>query len=423
MKKFKQFFSNVLIGVFAASFAFGAVGCNLIPSGGDGSTDSSSSSNIAATQTTITPTTVVYSDYEKWAPDFSIIRLTEGSGALYINKDPQYSYGGEGQSILFHPMGGYTSGKESKFIFPLKSDTFGFNYSDLTLMNKITFEFFNAEEEDKKVAVGLTPVISSIISNISTSIVWQTLPAKQWTSIEYKVDTGRLGMAYDIHNIAGFYVAFENIHSREEEDAPEIYMDNIVIHNYSAALPMAEGVQLGDMEILDFESVLQEDLLYVEGPTSCAPTLGIVKACDVGLTAPSGENIYKMQFNPGNAGSSAFTAVYVSEQALKGSIYGKLPQEEAKNLVLKIDIYNDTNMRQSMELDFYDAWIAWPRTMVMEPKTWTTFTFSMEYVVTYLPTTFAIRFVWPEKTGEPWTFYVDNIRFEWASEQAPGQYE
>ena len=32
----------------------------------------------------------VYADYEKWAPDFQVVKVLENAGAIYVNNDKEF---------------------------------------------------------------------------------------------------------------------------------------------------------------------------------------------------------------------------------------------------------------------------------------------------------------------------------------------
>ena len=203
------------------------------------------------------PVSVVYADFEQWAPDFQTIRMTPYAGVLHINEDKKYAK--DNQSLLIRPMGQYTTGGKSTFIFPSYSEQFGFDYRDFNKTTSISFDFYNAEKQTKKVAVGLAPIISSTESFIYTNLSWQELAPDAWTTITYEVDTEELGKTYNLSSVAGFYVSFENSGSRKEEDAPEIYLDNIILNRITNDPSEAQGgkknnTQSGSYEVSSGEA-------------------------------------------------------------------------------------------------------------------------------------------------------------------------
>lgn len=367
------------------------------------------------------PSTIVYSDFEEWAPDFQTIRMTPYSGALHVNKDKKYAK--DNQSLLIHPLGRYTSGGNATFIFPTYSELFEFDYRDFTRTTSISFEFYNAENQVKKVAVGLTPVINSTESFTYTKYQWQELAPDAWTTITYEVDIAALGFVYDVTDIEGFYMTFENAGSRDEEDAPDIYLDNIVIHKLTYDPPKTESFTLGEMEYLDFEDTLQNGMIEVGG--RAGQEAYIVKAADETvngnqLKATSGENVLKMEFQPVDEVSSNFSYILTSNIVTQNSMFAKIDSDDAANMVIAFDIYNANDESMYIEFDFRQYDDCMFGGFYVEPHTWMTFRYRLDDVLARY-STFAqygkLQFVMSEFAGnKSKVFYLDNIRFEWATD-------
>lgn len=368
-----------------------------------------------------TPASIVYADFERWAPDFQLIRMTPYSGALHINKDTKYAK--DSQSLLIHPLGRYTSGDNATFIFPTYSEMFEFDYRDFRRTTSISFEFYNAEEQAQNVAVGLTPTIFSTESFAFTKLEWHELAPNAWTTVTYEVDTRLLGFVYDVTSIAGFYMTFENAGSRDEEDAPDIYLDNIVLHRLTHDPVETESFVLGDMEYLDFEDTLQNGMIELGG--RAGQDAYIVKAADevidgTPLKATSGENVLKMEFMPVAQTTGNFSYVRFSNIVAQNSMFAKISDEEAQNMVISLDIYNANDQTTYIEFDFmlHDDCIFGG--FDLAPHSWTTVRYRLDEVLSKYKD-FAqygkLRFVMSEFTGEKSkVFYLDNIRFEWATD-------
>ena len=414
MKKWKKMIA-LTVGV---ALMIGCGGLSACRKGGD---DSSENENEEGEQT------FVYSDFEDWAPDFQLIRVGKYAGSINVNKDPAYSAGGKGQSCLVRPVGSYASKSTAKFVFPTYSSAFSFDYRDFSDIQTISYDFYNAQDTELKVSVGLSPTVKSIDTSTSTESDWHVLAPNAWTTVVYQVNQTALGFLYDVTMIEGFYMEFENLGSRDIEDAPYVYLDNIVFKKYLVTPPMGEGLKLKGMEFLDFEDELQKEAVSCDGPSHCKPEGGIVKASDYGIKATSGENVYSVTFKPGERNDgSAWSWWVVSNVVTRSSILGKLPFEQAKDLVLSIDFYNDTDEVQYMEFDFLYYEMATFNSLELQPKQWMNFTFSMKPVLEKYGEDFmkqgVIRMVYPEYVGETdMRFFVDNIHFEWASESTPSE--
>ncbi|MGN1040055.1 MAG: hypothetical protein ACI4QL_01355 [Candidatus Fimimonas sp.] len=409
MKIWKKIIS-IAMGIVLALLATALVGCDKTPVD-DNKPDGDEQS-------------FVYADFEQWAPDFQLIRVGKYSGSVSVNKDPAYSSEGKGQSCLFRPVGSYASKSTAKFVFPTYSTEFSFNYRDFSDVQSISFSFFNAEDKEVKVGLGLTPTITSIDTSKSTEPEWHVLPSKVWTTLEYKVNQTALGFLYDVTKIDGFYVEFENLGSRDIEDAPHVYLDDVVFNKYLVTPPMGEGLRINGMEFLDFEDELQNEAVSCDGPANCKPEGKIVKASDCGITATSGEYVYSLTFTPGERNDGlTWSWMIVSNLVTKSSLLNKVDSETAKDLVISIDIYNDTDEVQYLEFDFLYYEMAIFNSLELKPKQWTTFKFSMKPVIEKFGD-FAeqgvLRIVYPEYVGDSdRRFFIDNIYFEWASECKP----
>ncbi len=369
----------------------------------------------------------IYSDFNDWDTDFTLIRVGPTSGAVYLNEDPQYSRDGTGKSCLFRPLGSYSRKEAATFLFPNYSEKQGFDYRDYSKTKELVFDFYNAEDKELQVAVGLAPSIPTAYTNTLTKTVWQTLAAKAWTTITYQVDQTSLGFLFDVANIDGFYVQFANSGTRDEEKAPHVYLDNIKIERYIVAPPKGEGLRLEPMEFMNFEDPLQEMAIDVNGPADAKPEGGIVKATSVGLEAPSGDYIYSWTCHPSPKNTGSWSSVIFSSLVTQATILNQVDATLAKQLVLNFWVYNDTDAMKWMEQDFLYADQTVYCSLQLKPKTWMKFSLSMEEALTKFEG-FAkggkLRFVYPEYTEkEDYHFYFDNFYFSWASETHPGSIE
>ena len=408
MKKLNRIISFIL----GITSAVALVSCDTL---GNSSSSSSSTSTI--------PESIVYANFEQWAPDFQLIRVQDHAGVVHINKDKQFAK--DNQSLLIHPVGS-RNGSTGRFIFPLASELFEFDYRDFRIVRKITLDFYNAETETVKIALGLTPTIHSIDTHSYTPYEWHDLAPNTWTTVEYNVDLRALSFLYDVSMIDGIYLAFEHTGSIDEVDSPDIYCDNITIYNNAYFSPKTEGLKLGEMEYLDFEDPLQLMTLEKKGALKYQPNISIVKASDVTLgnttlTATSGESVLAIEWQPSpNEAPGGYVTLQTTKDVIASSIFAKVTEEEAKNLVFCMDVYNACDREMYMEFDFmvgddciFGGWD-------LKPNTWTTVRYGMEDVLKKYPT-FAkdgvLRFVmsYYSDYGVK-TFYVDNMHFEWASE-------
>ena len=414
MKKLKK----ILALGLGLLFAFGAVAC------ANNNNDNGDEPVVEI------PETIVYADFETWAPDFQLIRVQKLAGVINVNYNSAFAK--SGQSMKINPIGEFKQKDIGRFLFPLSSKLFEFDYRNFSTVDTITFEFYNDSEREVKVSVGLTPTISSINEHTYTPYQWQKLAPKSWTTVTYKVDARALSMLYDIKKIEGFYMAFENMReSRDESLAPDIYLDDIVIHNFKYVPPMNETINLAKMEYLDFEDPLQVNALSARGDVTRLPILDIIKASevqynDLPLTATSGENILKIEWQRAaddmTVTGDDYECLYFTELIAQNTFLATLKPEELNNLVFCVDFFNACDKDMSIEFDFGQSEESMPYTWDLKPGKWYTMRYTMADVYARFPDWHEygwVRFVMPAyntKYSKNKIFYVDNMHFEWASD-------
>lgn len=366
-----------------------------------------------------TPLSFTYADFEKWAPDFQLIRVAETSGALYVNKDPEYTKDGSGQSLLIRPLGTYSTGGDAYFYFPTYSQKFEFDYRDFSDIATITFEFYNAEDTATTVGMGIVPNLTHPRDITTVGAQYQELPAKTWTTLTYNVDATSLGYVCDVSMIGGFYISFPFSGTREEEEAPYVYLDGITFNRWAVKPPMGEGLKLKGMEYLDFENVLQEEMVELSGPKKCIPEGEIVKASTLGVEARSGENVYKLSYKPSDS-TGLWSTMAFKKEILQASVFSKLTEDQRKNTVFCMDIYNANDMECPLELDFYVGEHPARYYILMQPKQWCKVAIPMKEVLLVNPSFATDGWLGLHCTeyigyeGDDRVFYIDNMRFDWA---------
>lgn len=432
----KKFFTIASLGLTAvALLALGA--CK---KGGDTSASEQPKEERSLTWT--------IADFETWETGMQLIRTGNYFGAMYLNTDTQYVKSGK-QSMLMHPLGGYRTGTAPLFFFPTSSELFEFDNRDFTDANKITFEFYNAEETPVNVTVGL-------ITNFRTTNEWQTtsfsyepLAPNQWTTVTYTVDTSALSIGCDVKNIPGVYVAFENANSRDEADAPDVYLDDVVLTRYEVAPEIKELVQVEGNDYIDFEDDWNEYVIGVRN-TDLAPKTEIVKASDykVGpvpaegeedtrqpLQAQSGEKVLRLLASPGQKSKTFWPGVTFAEALFKKSIFADLDETDYGRVTFSFDVYNNTPQSvhdqekepngQRFGVNFYNSGGGKTKQYVhyAKPYEWTTFSILLKDLYNDWQARYAndtslfdnpgeFSILWGEfNVGGEREFFVDNIRF------------
>lgn len=402
----------------ALSFVF-AVGCNNTTTNG-GKGDGIPKKDNGKT--------IVLADFEQWIPDFQLIRTVKYFGNLDVNKDVAYVKNGK-QSLKMQPLGSYTSGSMPTVFFPTLSKTYGYNFSNFLQIEKITFEFFNAEDTEIKVAVGLVTAIDRVDYFDKTSVEFQVLAPNAWTQVTYNVNVSALSIDADVENILGVYVTFENVHSREIADAPVIYLDDLVMHKAEKPAEIVDLVDLDENEYLDFEKDWQKFVVSVRSQGD-PPELNIVKASDITVNgqpfeATSGEKLLKVVASVGSVPSGSYPGFTFSKKLLQRSLFGSIKLEDLGATTFAFDVYNNSDYATLMGISFYNstAMKRLEKGYTFEPNKWTTFSVNLkdlyeEYKEKNKNKTElfddpgTIQIYWPEFVeGGNREFYFDNFRY------------
>ena len=440
MKKRNKLFSIAALAVSAATML--TIGACTNDSSSDDGTD----------ETPVRELTWTVADFETWETGMQLIRIRDLFGALHENSDPAFVKSGE-KSLEIRPMGGYFSPGVPIFSFPTVSERFGYDNSDFTDAKEITFEFYNNEEEPINVSVGVTTEFSKKTVK-STPFNYQPLAPKQWTTVKYTLNHNMLAIDYDLKAIEGIYVAFENSHSLYEADAPEIYLDDVVLHRYETVPTIQNIIELDEYEFLDFEKEWQQYVMRAKS-TDAAPTATIRKAsdCKVGvkpadgeedtretLTAPSGENVLHIQMPADKTGTTYNPALMISDKVFKQSYFNGLPESEYGNVKMGFDIFVDSDtmprllfMLHSDKNGLVDAnenlRVIENVQSLLKPYEWVRIEFTIKdlyeaYQVTnpnnkdLFLSPGEVYFQWRSFQGEDKDVYIDNIGFTWEEKDA-----
>lgn len=388
----------------------------------------------------------VVADFETWQTGMQLIRTGDSFGAIHWNKDTKYIKKGAGSALL-HPLGGYRTGKMPLMFFPTSSELFQFDYSDFSAVNTITFEFFNAEETPVNVAVGLLTSLRTTNEWTTTSFDYKALEPQKWTTVTYTVDTSALSISYDVTDIPGIYVAFENVHSREEADAPNIYLDEVVLRKHKVAPEIKDLVKVEGNGYLDFEEAWNEHVINIRN-TDCMPSMSIVKASDclVGsepiqgqedtrtpLVAKSGEKVLRLNAPMGANKKTFWPGILFSKALMERSVFGRMDKSDYARVTFSMDIFNNSEatgderntLAQRFGITFMNAsgnkYIQYA--FYVNPYEWYTYTMSMydlynDWQAKYPNNTEVfdapgqVQIVWGEyNEGKEREFFIDNMHF------------
>lgn len=382
-----------------------------------------------------TSNVVTYTSFEEsegnmkhWSQGIQLIRVLENFGKISLNKDMKYVKTGT-QSLCIRPTGGYYNYSIPYIILPLYSETFGLDLRNFSDVEKVTLQFYNAEEKDVKVAVGLIPTITDISNRTRSTYVWQTLKPG-WNDIACEIDLAMMSMLYNMESIAGLYIAFEN-HSSPDRDlsnSPEIYLDDVQIIHGEATIPDYMDVPMKDMEVCDFEQNWNQYVFNDLGTPGSNPS--IVKAADY-VNKLTNEPMTTMN---GSTSMMRFTRVKVEDptetlcglsitpDAMKKSFFKTLTVEDLASVNIAFDIFNNNPYTVNIELRYWPGSARYTGGVYLAPYSWMTYRVNLLSIYQADKTFVKVggtqmTLCWVDSACTSETeeeFFLDNLRFEWS---------
>ena len=412
---------------------------------------------------------IVFADFEKWGPDFQLMQVCNDFGRVTRNKNEAFVKSGK-YSARLQPVGGYNQVTEPCIVLPFESDLFEFNYADITNYSEIDCHLYNDSDTEITITVGFAQSYSggSAVLGMGEDF---TLAPKAWTEVKYNIDCDLLSVLIDVEKVAGLYIQFMDTDVVYPDDAPSIYLDDIIIKksdvkaivnpNYNL---YTEGVALEagyKKEIMDFENDYQQ-YFNVSTASDRQGEVKIVSESEVGIMASHGEKM--LQVKRHQVKDPAGFYVEIPETLLKASGMSSVPVERWKEVYFAFDMYFDDAERASEYLRVYKTksggssqshltfatflegrWQlckygfvdsngvnVWePQMPLQKQYQWTTWKISLfELAYNYRNAVEAdfitnpgpFRILFPNSKAIPSTTYLDNFRFETGPVLANGEY-
>ena len=294
--------------------------------------------------------------------------------------------------------------------FPTYPKRFERDKTDFSKVKKITAWIYSMQE-NASVEVGLVASIASVASAERVQQKSYEL-APGWNQLVYDVDLNILNIAYDITLIQGISFAFQNVGSRDLEDAPVFYLDDVIIVEATEKVTLEDIVELKPYEICDFERLYQD---YVVSPAVdnplCMPDIERTGE-ENGIKPTSGGKMLKLVTHPGEKEQASWPRITIPEKIMQKA-FGALTEEEKSVGKVQFDIYNASSYPKIFYPEFYSAggkdWQAY--NVVAEPGKWVTFSVPFSKLnsrIVEMPG--YLKVAWGEYVGENQTFYLDNFR-------------
>lgn len=249
--------------------------------------------------------TVVLTSFENRVKELQLIRVLDGVGDIDITSNKNYVKTGD-NALAVRPLGKYYSATNPFFYYMLKSEMLGYDYRDLSYIRQVSAEIYNAESEVVPMNFGL------VMEVVTTDIVNKTNPVKfdlqpGWNTVTYNIDVSVINILYDPLDAQGVYFGFNRVGSRDIEDAPEIYIDDIKLHfaktKQEAANLLEFKNEANRKEICDFDKLYQRHIMFTETEDpSCEAELSVENlSVKYGIEASSGNNALRIKMKPGGS--------------------------------------------------------------------------------------------------------------------------
>lgn len=284
---------------------------------------------------------VMVNGFEDWTPDLQTALIFNDFGKVSLNTDKTYVTQGE-RSARLDPLGGaYVSSSAPIVMFSLKSDTYGFDYADLSYADYLSFDIYNAQDEDKTVYAGFAGEVNSV-SSVSRVGEKEFVLKPGWNSCQLEVEAALLSIMGDLTEVPGVYFRFEsagsaNVVEEGENKTPRYYLDNMWLIKKPDKSESDFTMELRENEIADFERIWQEYMFTNDNPG----LVEVVDADEFGLTAPSGDKVLHVQFD--GTSSQNWLQMEISSELLNRTALFGMSSDVAENAYICFETYNNTD--------------------------------------------------------------------------------
>ena len=284
---------------------------------------------------------VMVNGFEDWTPDLQTALIFNDFGKVSLNTDKTYVTQGE-RSARLDPLGGaYVSSSAPIVMFSLKSDTYGFDYADLSYADYLSFDIYNAQSEDKTIYAGFAGEVTSVTS-ISRVGEKEFVLKPGWNTCQLEVEASLISIMGDLTEVPGIYFRFEsagsaNVVEEGENKTPRYYLDNMWLIKKPDKSESNFTMELRENEIADFERIWQEYMFTNDNPG----LVEVVDADEFGLTAPSGDKVLHVQID--GTSSQNWLQMEISSELLNRTALFGMSSDVAENAYICFETYNNTD--------------------------------------------------------------------------------
>ncbi len=361
---------------------------------------------------------VVLCDFERFEPDFQLMRLMNSFGAVNVNKDAQYVKSGE-TSAKLQPIGNYSTQTDPYAYIKTQSDRFKYDYTDFTWVNSVSMWIYNTQETKQKMEVGLISIINNFNSVGKTACSTYELETG-WNKVVVYPDYDKLSFTMDVTSVKGVYIGFKNAGVRDPEEGPVYYLDDVTLNMANEQIQIDTDYELDEGEVANFEYDYQAGMVSYTTPVDrIAPDVFVVDASSEGIGASDGAKILKVVAKKGKG----WPAVVIPQKIMEASGFAKIPENERANYVFRCDVYMASKLQ--LYTTIYSSTGTCEAKQIPNTATttgkWMTMSIGFNNVISTNEKHNARIFEKPGKWSVSWggfddeeekVFYLDNFRYE-----------
>ena len=361
---------------------------------------------------------VVLCDFERFEPDFQLMRLMNSFGAVNVNKDAQYVKSGE-TSAKLQPIGNYSTQTDPYAYIKTQSDRFKYDYTDFTWVNSVSMWIYNTQETKQKMEVGLISIINNFNSVGKTACSTYELETG-WNKVVVYPDYDKLSFTMDVTSVKGVYIGFKNAGVRDPEEGPVYYLDDVTLNMANEQIQIDTDYELEEGEVANFEYDYQAGMVSYTTPVDrIAPDVFVVDASSEGIGASDGAKILKVVAKKGKG----WPAVVIPQKIMEASGFAKIPENERANYVFRCDVYMASKLQ--LYTTIYSSTGTCEAKQIPNTATttgkWMTMSIGFNNVISTNEKHNARIFEKPGKWSVSWggfddeeekVFYLDNFRYE-----------
>ena len=369
---------------------------------------------------------IVVSNFEQWGPDFQLLRLVNDFGRVSQNENAAYVKSGK-RSAKLQPIGRMSDFGMPMLIVPLSSAVFDFSYTNFSRVVRVTAQLFNAQNDVRKVAMGLVSDIRSVNTiNITSDEFRDIKPG--WNQLTYNVDLSVINLVSEKNEFDGIYFMFYRADSRDIDAAPVYYLDDVKLELSAEDNEIVDLIDQKKYEICDFEQLYEDYVMSIECPKpEIRPEIGVVSLSQYGIASKGGEGrkALRVLYKPGSEPGVTWPKVIMSAKLIKTAA-AKLTAEELAMpyAALCYDVYNNTDGPRVLYMDAFNSLgVPYTRKDVIPCGEWRTIILPLSriYDKNKAEVSSNIHVSYGEYVGNDEEWFIDNYRF--VTDYRPVAYE